>query len=654
MDRKLYSIVYICLQNMYISGNHGYHDVRRGLKIIHTTISKVNTTVIQWYTSVYRLSPEIWWWIITFLEKVWQLHTMMYAVDRKLYFPLSTFVSRDVMNSLWSSRYSWFENYFFHCLPIVSRDVHILEIMDAMMYAVEWKLYTPLSADCLQRCDDELLHSLKKSDWWIPWCTPWIENYTHHDIQSEYNGNTMVHICLPLSPEIWWWITFLESLTVAYHDVRRGLKLYSTISKVNTMIFICLPIVSRDVMISLWSLVIAISVEWKLYTPLSTDCLQRYDDELLHSLKVWLVNTMMYAVDRKLYTPLSTDRLQGCDDFTLVIAISVEWNYTHHCLQGCDEFTLIIAIFVDRNYIPLSSIVSRDVMMNYYIPWKSLTGAYHDVHRGLKLYTTIFKVNTMIFICLPNVSRDVMNYYIPWKSDSCIPWCTPWIENYTPLSSIVSRDMMMNSLWSSRYPWIEVIFPLSSIVSRDVMMNYYIPWKSDSCIPWCTPWIENYIPLSTDCLQRCTYSGNHGIPWCTPWIEIIFHCLPIVSRDVHILVIMVCHDVRRGLKLYATISKVNTIGTHLSADCLQGCDELLHSLKVWQVHTMMYTVDRNYIHHDIQSEYNGTHLSTDCLQRCDNELLHSLKKSLTGACNNAKWIQSENKVKQSENKVNTK
>ena len=162
MDRKLYSIVYICLQRYTYSGNHGYHDVRRGLKIIHTTIFKVNTTVIQWYTSVYRLSPEIWWWIITFLEKVWQLHTMMYAVDRKLYFPLSTFVSRDVMISLWSSRYSWFENYFFHCLPIVSRDVHILEIMDAMMYAVEWKLYTPLSADCLQRYDDELLHSLKK------------------------------------------------------------------------------------------------------------------------------------------------------------------------------------------------------------------------------------------------------------------------------------------------------------------------------------------------------------------------------------------------------------------------------------------------------------------------------------------------------------
>ena len=142
-----------------------------------------------------------------------------------------------------------------------------------------------------------------------------------------------------------------------------------------------------------------------------------------------------------------------------------------------------------------------------------------------------------------------MNYYIPWKSDSCIPWCTPWIENYTPLSSIVSRDMMMNSLWSSRYPWIEVIFPLSSIVSRDVMMNYYIPWKSlTGAYHDVRRGLKLYFPLSTDCLQRCTYSGNHGMPWCTPWIEIIFSivskvntmvhiCLPIVSRDVMILLL---------------------------------------------------------------------------------------------------------------------
>ena len=66
------------------------------------------------------------------------------------------------------------------CLPIVSRDVHILEIMDAMMYAVVWNyihhdiqsecngntIGTHLSTDCLQGYDDELLHSfLKKSDW---------------------------------------------------------------------------------------------------------------------------------------------------------------------------------------------------------------------------------------------------------------------------------------------------------------------------------------------------------------------------------------------------------------------------------------------------------------------------------------------------------
>ena len=303
-------------------------------------------------------------------------------------------------------------------------------------------------------------------------------------------------------------------------------------------------------------------------------------------------------------------------------------------------------------YFPLSSIVSRDMMMNYYIPWKSLTGAYHDVHRGLKLYTTIFKVNTMIFICLPNVSRDVMNYYIPWKSDSCIPWCTPWIENYTPLSSIVSRDMMMNSLWSSRYPWIEVIFPLSSIVSRDVMMNYYIPWKSDSCIPWCTPWIENYIffhclPIVSRDMMISLWSLRYS--WIENYFSIVYRLSPemwwwiITSLEKvwQLQTMMYAVDWKlytprypKWLQWYTSVYRLSPeiwwfhfghcdirglkIIFPLSTDCLQRCDdELLHSLKKsdWCIPWCTPWIE-NYIHHDIQSEYNGTHLSTNCLQRC--------------------------------------
>ena len=164
--------------------------------------------------------------------------------------------------------------------------------------------------------------------------------------------------------------------------------------------------------------------------------------------------------------------------------------------------------------------------------------------------------------------------------------CTPWIEiiyhdiqsecNGTHLSTVVSRDVMI-SLWSLRYPWIEIIFHWLPIVSRDVMMNYYIPWKS---------------------LTGACHDVRRGLK------IIFFHCLPFVSRDVHILVIMAYNHVRRGSKLSTTISKVNTIGRHLSTDCLQrctysgnhGCHDVRRGLKI--------------IYHDIQSEYNGTHLST--------------------------------------------
>ena len=114
------------MMNYYIpwkSLTSEYHDVRRGLKIIHTTISKVNTTVIQWYTSVYRLSPEMWWWITTFLEKVWQVHTMMYTVDWN-YIP---------RYSKWIQWYSfvyrmspgmWWITTFLESLTVVYHDVH--------------------------------------------------------------------------------------------------------------------------------------------------------------------------------------------------------------------------------------------------------------------------------------------------------------------------------------------------------------------------------------------------------------------------------------------------------------------------------------------------------------------------------------------------
>ena len=102
--------------------------------------------------------------------------------------------------------------------------------------------------------------------------------------------------------------------------------------------------------------------------------------------------------------------------------------------------------------------------------------------------------------------------------------------------------------------------------------------------------------------------------------------------DFTLVIILENHDVRRGSKLSTTISKVNTIGRHLSADCLQRCDnELLHSLKKksdwWKPWcTPWFEI----ICHDIQVNTIGRHLSADCLQRCDDELLHSLKKSLTG------------------------
>ena len=127
---------------------------------------------IQWCTIVCRLSPEMWWWIITFLEKVWQLQTMMYAVD-------------------------W--NYIFHCLP------------------------------------------LSPEIWWFhfghhfgkPWCT-WVYIAVVICLQNEIILVIMVchdvrrglklysSIVCRLSPGMWWIITFLESLTGAYHDVHRG------------------------------------------------------------------------------------------------------------------------------------------------------------------------------------------------------------------------------------------------------------------------------------------------------------------------------------------------------------------------------------------------------------------------------------------------
>ena len=115
-------------------------------------------------------------------------------------------------------------------------------------------------------CDNELLHSLKKSDSCMPWCTPWIE------------------------------------------------IIFSIVSKVNTMIYICLPIVSRDVHILEIMDAMMYAVDWN-YIPLSPKWIQWYtsvcrlspgcDNELLHSLKkIWLVNTMMYAVDWKLYSSI--------------------------------------------------------------------------------------------------------------------------------------------------------------------------------------------------------------------------------------------------------------------------------------------------------------------------------------------------------------
>ena len=240
------------------------------------------------------------WWIITFLEKVWLVHTMMYAVDWN-YIP----------------RYSKWIQLVHICLPIVSRDMMMnyyipwkkVWQLHAMMYAVDWKLYTTISKvntmvnrcvpivsrdmmmnycipwksltgayhdvrrglkiihttiskvnttviqrytsvfHCLQRYDEftlviaifvdrnyiSIVYWLSPEMYifwksWIPWCTPWIENYTHHDIQSEYNDIHLssivsrdmmislwssrypwIEIIFPLSPEMWWWITtFLE------------------------------------------------------------------------------------------------------------------------------------------------------------------------------------------------------------------------------------------------------------------------------------------------------------------------------------------------------------------------------------------------------------------------------------------------------------
>ena len=99
VDRKLYfPLSADCLQNMYISGtwienyiprypwieNYIFHCLPLSPEMWWFHFGHRDIRGSKLYSIVYRLFPEIWW-IITFLEKVWQLHAMMYTVDWKLY-----------------------------------------------------------------------------------------------------------------------------------------------------------------------------------------------------------------------------------------------------------------------------------------------------------------------------------------------------------------------------------------------------------------------------------------------------------------------------------------------------------------------------------------------------------------------------------------
>ena len=141
---------------------------------------------VDWklYSSiVYRLSPEMWWWIIA-LD--WN-YMPRYSKWIQLVDICLPIVSRDMMISLWSSFWKTMMYMSIH------RGSHLSPKWNhsgnhGLPWCTPWieNYILPLSTDCLQRCDDELLHSLKKSDSCIPWCTPWIE-IIYHDIQSEYN-----------------------------------------------------------------------------------------------------------------------------------------------------------------------------------------------------------------------------------------------------------------------------------------------------------------------------------------------------------------------------------------------------------------------------------------------------------------------------------
>ena len=262
---------------------------------------------------------------------------------------------------------------------------------------------------------------------------------------------------------------------------------------IEIIFFHCLPIVSRGVMISLWSLVIAISVVWNYILPLSADCLQRYDDFTL---------VIAIFVDRKLYSTISKVN-------TMV----------HICLPIVSRdmmislWSLVIAIFKVNTMVHIClPIVSRDVMMNYYIPWKSLTGAYHDVRRGLKLYTTIFKVNTIG----THLSTDCLQRYDDELLHSLKKSLTVACHDVRRGLKIIHHDIQ------SEYNGKQMCTDCLQRCDDELLHSLK---KSDRCIPWCTPWIENYTHHDI----QSEYNGNTTVHICLPlspeiwWIH-FGHC----------------------------------------------------------------------------------------------------------------------------------
>ena len=290
--------------------------------------------------------------------------------------------------------------------------------------------------------------------------------------------------------------------------------------------------------------------------------------------KVWLVHTMMYAVDWN-YIPRYSKWIQLVHICLPIVSRDMMMNYyipwkkvwQLHAMMYAVDWKLYTTISkVNTMVNRCVPIVSRDMMMNYCIPWKSLTGAYHDVRRGLKIiHTTISKVNTMVNRCVPIVSRDMMmNYCIPWKSLT-----GAYHDVRRGLKIIHTTISKVNTTVIQRYT--SVFHCLQRYDDFTLVIAISVDRKLYSIV---------YI-----CLQRYTYSGNHG-----------------------------CHDVRRGLKIiHTTIFKVNTM--------IYICLPL--SPEIWWFH---------YGHRDIR----GLKLYFHCLQRCDDELLHSLKKSLTSEYHDAR------------------